>query len=273
MIIRSLVAILGYVLLIGNAHAETLVEDEIARSVNDPCGSKLELLVTGLESAPITMVSCKGCSLLWLRDGYSDTRERFHEAIRESGAVGRDVMTFIQIFFEALETAFRQKWGFGPTDYSPVLFSDQAWEMGLCEEDTRFKVKEERKRKEEAERLLAEQKLKEQLAAEQEARLAAETEKAAANALSAAAGRIRSSIEANWRRPGASLRGLKVVIELRVGRNGEVQNARIVESSGDTSFDKSAELAVKEASPLPIPKEPEYYDHIKEFRIEFNPDE
>ena len=64
-----------------------------------------------------------------------------------------------------------------------------------------------------------------------------------------------------------------MVLELRVGRNGEVQNARIVESSGDTSFDESAELAVREASPLPIPQEPEYYDHIKEFRIEFNPDE
>ena len=64
-----------------------------------------------------------------------------------------------------------------------------------------------------------------------------------------------------------------MVIELRVGRNGEVQKARIVTSSGDVRFDESAELAVQKASPLPIPKEPEYYDHIKEFRIEFNPDE
>lgn len=102
---------------------------------------------------------------------------------------------------------------------------------------------------------------------------AAETERAAANALSAAAGRIRSAIEANWRRPGESLRGLKVVIELRVGRTGAVQKARIVESSGDDRFDESAELAIQKASPLPIPEEPEYYDHIKEFRIEFNPDE
>ncbi|MXY65085.1 MAG: cell envelope integrity protein TolA [Gammaproteobacteria bacterium] len=150
---------------------------------------------------------------------------------------------------------------------------EEAERKRKAEEDRKQQEEAERKRKEAAERLLAEQKLKEQLAAEQEARLAAQTEKAAANALSAAAGRIRSSIEANWRRPGASLRGLKVVIELRVGRNGEVQKARIVESSGDDRFDESAELAVQKASPLPIPKEPEYYDHIKEFRIEFNPDE
>ena len=109
--------------------------------------------------------------------------------------------------------------------------------------------------------------------AEQEARLAVETEKAAANALFVAAGRIRASIEANWRRPRPSLRGLKVVIGLRVGRNGEVQSARIVKSSGDSRFDESAELAVQSASPLPIPKEPEYYEYIKEFHVEFNPDE
>ena len=120
---------------------------------------------------------------------------------------------------------------------------------------------------------MAEQKLKAQLAAEQEARLAAQTEKAATDALSAMAGRIRASIEANWRRPGTGLRGLKVVISLRVGRNGDVQNARIVESSGDPRFDESAELAVQKASPLPIPKEPEYYEYIKEFRIEFRPDD
>ena len=143
------------------------------------------------------------------------------------------------------------------------LSSMKKLELKLKARQAIAKLEEERKRQE------VEQKLKEQL----EARLAAETEKAAANALSAAAGRIRASIEANWRRPGASLRGLKVVIELRVGRNGEVQSARVVESSGDTRFDESAELAVREASPLPIPREPEYYDHIKEFRIEFNPDE
>ena len=104
-------------------------------------------------------------------------------------------------------------------------------------------------------------------------RRAVESENAAANALSASAGRKRAAIEANWRRPGASLLGLKAVIEIWVGRNGQVQHARLVKSSGDNRFDKSAELAVKKASPLPIPKESEYYDHIKEFHIEFNPDE
>ncbi len=102
---------------------------------------------------------------------------------------------------------------------------------------------------------------------------AGEIESAAAKGLSLAASRIRASVEANWRRPIGSLRGMKSVLEVRVGRNGEVQNVRTVESSGYARFDESAELAVWKASLLPIPKAPEYYEHIKEFRIKFNPDE
>ena len=140
------------------------------------------------------------------------------------------------------------------------------------EEEARRKAEAEKKRKAE-ERKRAEKALQAQLAAEQQARLAAQTEQAAGNALSAAAGRIRAAIENNWRRPGTSRQGLKAVIQLRVGRNGDVQNVKIVSSSGDPFFDQSAEVAVKKASPLPIPTEPKYYEYIKEFNIEFNPDE
>ncbi len=101
---------------------------------------------------------------------------------------------------------------------------------------------------------------------------AEEIESAAAKAFSLAANRIKASVEANWKRPMDSLRGMKSVLEVRVGRNGEVQNVRTVKSSGSARFDESAELAVWKASLLPIPKAPEYYEHIKEFRIEFNPE-
>lgn len=108
---------------------------------------------------------------------------------------------------------------------------------------------------------------------EKEARLAVETEMAAANDLSVAAGRIRASIKANWRLPEPSLRELKVVIGLQVGRNGDVQSARIVKSSGDSRFDESAVLTVQSASPFTIPKEAEYNEYIKEFHVKYNPDE
>ncbi len=141
------------------------------------------------------------------------------------------------------------------------------------EEEQQRKAEEERKRQAEEQRLLEERRLKAQLAEERQARLAAETEQAATNALEARAGRIKAAIEDNWRRPAKALLGLQVVIGLRVGRNGEVKEVRIVESSGDTQFDESAEIAVRKASPLPIPEESEYYEYIKEFQINFNPDE
>ena len=156
----------------------------------------------------------------------------------------------------------------------------EAEEKKRREEEARRKAEAEKKRKAEAEkkrkaeeRRRAEQALQARLAAEQQARLAAQTEQAASDALSAAAGRIRAAIENNWRRPATSRQGLKAVILLRVGRSGDVQSVKIVRSSGDPFFDQSAEVAVKKASPLPIPTEPKYYEHIKEFQIEFNPDE
>ncbi|MGI9319124.1 MAG: cell envelope integrity protein TolA [bacterium] len=147
------------------------------------------------------------------------------------------------------------------------------------QEQERKKKEEEKKKREAEERRKAEEKrkaeqaLQAQLEAERKQKLAAQTESDAANALQAAAGRIKAAIENNWRRPGTSRVGLKAVIQLKVSRTGEVLQARVIKSSGDPFFDQSAELAVQKASPLPIPTDPKYYEYINEFNIEFNPDE
>lgn len=146
------------------------------------------------------------------------------------------------------------------------------------EEEQRKKQEAEKKRKAEErrkaeEKRKAEQALKAQLETERRQKLAAQTEVEAANALQAAAGRIKAAVENNWRRPGTSRVGLKAVIQLKVSRTGEVLQVRVIKSSGDPFFDQSAELAVQKASPLPIPTDPKYYDYINEFNIEFNPDE
>ena len=49
-------------------------------------------------------------------------------------------------------------------------------------------------------------------------------------------------------------------------------SANIYKSSNDPRFDSSVLAAVKKASPLPFPKNPKYYDHIKLFRIRFSPE-
>jgi len=124
-------------------------------------------------------------------------------------------------------------------------------------------------KKEAAERKRAEDEFQKRLDAERQAQTQAE----AANALQAAAGRIKAAIEENWRRPGTSRVGLSALLQLKVAPNGDVVRVKIIRSSGDPFFDQSAEIAVKKASPLPIPTNPKYYEHLNEFNIEFNPDE
>lgn len=93
----------------------------------------------------------------------------------------------------------------------------------------------------------------------------------AATALSLAASRIQAAVDSNWIQPQSATFGLKVSIDVSVGRSGEVLSARVVKSSGNPFFDRSAELAVRKASPLPIPTDPRYYQHIKIFRFNFDP--
>jgi hypothetical protein len=45
----------------------------------------------------------------------------------------------------------------------------------------------------------------------------------------------------------------------------------IVESSGNSLFDDSAERAVRKASPLPVPKDPGVFKQFRSFSLEFAP--
>ncbi|SMG67316.1 protein containing TonB, C-terminal domains [methanotrophic bacterial endosymbiont of Bathymodiolus sp.] len=46
----------------------------------------------------------------------------------------------------------------------------------------------------------------------------------------------------------------------------------IIESSGNSLFDDSAERAVRKASPLPVPKDPGVFKQFRSFSLEFAPD-
>ena len=140
------------------------------------------------------------------------------------------------------------------------------------EEENKRKLAEEKKRKE-AEKRRAEQALQAKLAEERRIQLAAQTEREATNAMGAQAGRIKAAIENNWRNPNVGQRGLIATITIKVSRSGDVLSANVTRSSGDPLFDQSAEIAVKKASPLPIPTNPKYYEFINEFTITFNPDD
>ena len=136
------------------------------------------------------------------------------------------------------------------------------------EAEKKKKLAAEKKRKEAEKRRRAEQ-LRKQL--EQEQRV--QTRLDAGNAMNALIDRIATAVERNWRRPQTSQTGLIVTVRVKVARDGRVISARVVKSSGDRFFDQSAETAVKKASPLPFPANPEYYEFINEFDFKFNPDE
>lgn len=65
--------------------------------------------------------------------------------------------------------------------------------------------------------------------------------------------------------------GLKCTLLVRMIPGGQVIDAKVVKSSGDPSFDRQAEVAVRKASPLPVPDEPRLFNQIREINFEFDP--
>ena len=92
------------------------------------------------------------------------------------------------------------------------------------------------------------------------------------SAIGALVGQIRAKVIENWNKPPGLMWNLEAVISVKVHPTGEVWTAKVVKSSGDIYFDRSAENAIYKASPLPFPDEPRYYEFIKEFNFKFVPD-
>lgn len=81
-------------------------------------------------------------------------------------------------------------------------------------------------------------------------------------------------VEQAWTRPPGADRGLSADVRVRLRPNGEVVSTEIVRSSGSNSFDRSAENAIRRASPLSVPDDEDVFrragfDH---FTFRFNPD-
>jgi colicin import membrane protein len=66
--------------------------------------------------------------------------------------------------------------------------------------------------------------------------------------------RMLNSIKDNWAWVGQKS-NLKVVVHFSIKENGEISGLKIVQPSGDPSYDESVLRAVKKSSPLPPPPE------------------
>lgn len=81
--------------------------------------------------------------------------------------------------------------------------------------------------------------------------------------------RILSTIKANWAWVGQRS-SLKVVVHFGIKDTGEIVKLRIVQPSGDPSYDESVLRAVKKSSPLPAPPE-NYQSDFADVQLTFRP--
>ncbi|HBA67689.1 MAG TPA: protein TolA, partial [Methylococcaceae bacterium] len=112
--------------------------------------------------------------------------------------------------------------------------------------------------RQQAEKLRQEEEARKQAAAAaEEARKQAEAKRQQelSDAKNKAIAEIRNKVERSWIRPVSSQGQLKCTIRVNLLSDGTVMDASVVSSSGDPAFDRSAENAVKKASPLTFPKE------------------
>ncbi|ADE13392.1 protein TolA [Nitrosococcus halophilus Nc 4] len=118
-------------------------------------------------------------------------------------------------------------------------------------EEARRKAEEERKKAAAAARRKAEEKRRQQ---ELQARIEAEQNAAQVEAaLNRFETQIQQRVGRYWTRPPSARDNLEVVLQVEMLPDGEVRNVKVVKTSGDRAFDRSAEAAVYKAAPLPVP--------------------
>lgn len=135
---------------------------------------------------------------------------------------------------------------------------------------------EQRRRQEqlqaERERIERQRQLEEALNEEQEFFEAQQSQEVAQSYVNV----ISQRIENNWSRPPSARLGMQCVLEIQLVPTGQVVNVTIVESSGNSAFDRSAEQAVKrvdrfeEVQDMPSHV---FERHFRQLRLVFKPED
>jgi colicin import membrane protein len=81
---------------------------------------------------------------------------------------------------------------------------------------------------------------------------------------------IRSKITRNWRKPPGIDNGLTTSLRVKLFPGGAVAKVTVTRSSGNPVYDRSAQDAVKKASPLPVPKG-SAFDKFRSLTLKFSP--
>jgi len=148
---------------------------------------------------------------------------------------------------------------------------EQQRQAAAKKKEQQKKAEEERKQallaKQQAEKVRREAQAKQQAAA---AKAKAEQDKQATLSATAA---IQRKVNNSWIRPMTASKGLNCTVQVKLLSSGDVMDASVIRSSGDDIFDRSAENAVRKASPLPVPRDKTLFTRkFRTFTIVFKPE-
>jgi colicin import membrane protein len=87
-------------------------------------------------------------------------------------------------------------------------------------------------------------------------------------------GHIQNKISQSWQRPLSARNGMQATLQINLLPGGDVDNVKVIQSSGDASFDLSATQAVWKASPLPVPSDAGVFTrNYRVFNLLFAPED
>ena len=84
---------------------------------------------------------------------------------------------------------------------------------------------------------------------------------------------INDKISENWHKPVGTPKGLFCVFAVDVLPDGEITAVNMDKSSGNLAFDRSAEVAIKKSSPLPLPPDQQARAQFRHFTFTFKPEQ
>ena len=117
------------------------------------------------------------------------------------------------------------------------------------EQQERIRVEQQRELAE-AERLRQEEEVERQRQVEEVAVAVAEAARTEFELVQSATALIQQALQQVWNRPPSARNGMRAILRIRMLPTGELLEASITQSSGDSAFDRSAENAVYSASPF-----------------------
>jgi colicin import membrane protein len=133
--------------------------------------------------------------------------------------------------------------------------------------------KEERARQEARQRQQQQQQALQRAMQEEEMLMQAEQDEIQAASYAAL---IKRTVESYWSRPPSARKDMQVELAIRLVPTGEVVGVEVTRSSGNTSFDRSAVLAVRKAGRFPELKDlpsSVFEEYFRSFTLVFKPED